>query len=368
MKKKAIVAVVALVLVLCCAMGGTLAWLVDSTTEVKNTFTYGDINISLWEHKLNEDGLTLSDDVFTGAKQTGFKMIPGNKIEKDPTVTVEADSEACWLFVKVEKSSNFDNFMTYDIDTKWTELDAVNHPGVYYYNEDELDSLLTKDKEYYDESVETAYEEYAKTAPAKVRSDFERELEYDNWRLESEASLPHGVNMASAEENYNDNANDVRGQDVKAAGTAQSEQPVSTNAFLEGNNYHKPDYSMKSGLDVIDFTMHWNFSTAQKAFDGAVANYDYKTGKVGGNVSAGGDYTYNDSTWNVTYVDSHDYSPDGNFEYRYDGGTEAWAENLCLLFTFRGIPCIYYGSEIEFQAGKKIDVAQNDLISNSGSQ
>ena len=149
MKKKAIVAVVALVLVLCCAMGGTLAWLVDSTTEVKNTFTYGDINISLWEHKLNEDGLTLSDDVFTGAKQTGFKMIPGNKIEKDPTVTVEADSEACWLFVKVEKSSNFDNFMTYDIDTKWTELDAVNHPGVYYYNEDELDSLLTKDKEFY---------------------------------------------------------------------------------------------------------------------------------------------------------------------------------------------------------------------------
>lgn len=120
MKKKAIVAVVALVLVLCCAMGGTLAWLVDSTTEVKNTFTYGDINISLWEHKLNDDGLTLSTEVFTGAEQTGFKMIPGTKIEKDPTVTVEADSEASWLFVEVKESENFDTFMTYAIAEGWT--------------------------------------------------------------------------------------------------------------------------------------------------------------------------------------------------------------------------------------------------------
>lgn len=219
---------------------------------------------------------------------------------------------------------------------------------------------------YYDESVETAYNEYAAKAPEKVRSDFDTELDYDKWRLASEANLPHGINMASAEQNYNDNANDVDGKEVKPAGTAQSEQPVSKNAFLDGNTYHAPDYSMKSGLDVIDFTMHWNFSTAQKAFNSVTGNYDYSTGKVMDNVSAGGDYAYNDSTWNVTYVDSHDYSPDGNFEYRYDGGTDAWAENLCLLFTFRGIPCIYYGSEVEFQAGKKIDVAQNDVISNSG--
>ena len=139
MKKKAIVAVVALVLVLCCAMGGTLAWLVDSTTEVKNTFTYGDINISLWEHKLNEDGLTLSTDVFTGAEQTGFKMIPGNNIKKDPTVTVKADSEASWLFVKIVESDNFDDFMTYGVASGWTQL-TVDAEGnaitdLVYYRE-----------------------------------------------------------------------------------------------------------------------------------------------------------------------------------------------------------------------------------------
>lgn len=135
MKKKAIVAVVALVLVLCCAMGGTLAWLVDSTTEVKNTFTYGDINISLWEHELNEDGLTLSTGVFTGKEQTGFKMIPGNKIEKDPTITVMADSEACWLFVKIDESTNFDGFMTYEIADGWTQGDGTVIPANVYYRE-----------------------------------------------------------------------------------------------------------------------------------------------------------------------------------------------------------------------------------------
>ena len=107
MKKKAIVAVVALVLVLCCAMGGTLAWLVAKTDPVVNTFTYGDINIDLSE-----------------SENLNLKMIPGNDITKDPKVTVEANSEACWLFVKVEESNNFDDFMTYAIEEGWTLYDT----------------------------------------------------------------------------------------------------------------------------------------------------------------------------------------------------------------------------------------------------
>lgn len=73
---------------------------------------------------------------------------------------------------------------------------------------------------------------------------------------------------------------------------------------------------------------------------------------------------YNDSTWNVTYVDSHDYGPD--MDTRYNGGTQAWAENLSLLFTFRGIPCLYYGSEVEFQKGVSIDLGPNAPLSTLG--
>lgn len=114
MKKKAIIAVVALALVLCFAIGGTLAWLVDKSDAVVNTFTYGDINIDLSESTGDE-----------------YKMIPGNDITKDPKVTVEANSEACWLFVKVEKSATYDSYLAdYTIADDWNELDGVD--GVYY--------------------------------------------------------------------------------------------------------------------------------------------------------------------------------------------------------------------------------------------
>lgn len=112
MKKKTLAIALAVVLVLCCAVGGTLAWLSDKTDPVTNTFTAGDINIDLTETTNN------------------YKMVPGNTIAKDPTVTVKANSEACWLFVKVEKTNNPDNYLTYTIDSGWTALTGVD--GVYY--------------------------------------------------------------------------------------------------------------------------------------------------------------------------------------------------------------------------------------------
>ena len=127
-------------------------------------------------------------------------------------------------------------------------------------------------------------------------------------------------------------------------------QPTSTNAFLNGNDYHTPDNSIRSGMDSIDFQMHWSFNSANEAFQTAL----------------GEDRYFSDSTWNVVYVDSHDYGPDNCQTLRYNGGTDAWAENLSLMFTFRGIPCIYYGSEIEFQAGMPIDVGPNAPLSQTG--
>ena len=107
----------AVVLLLGCVTGGTLAWLTSTTPAVVNTFTTSDIKITLEE---------------TGAtdNKASFKMIPGWTIAKDPKVTVLTGSEACWLFVKVEKSTNFDSFMTYEMADGWTQLQGVT--GVYY--------------------------------------------------------------------------------------------------------------------------------------------------------------------------------------------------------------------------------------------
>ena len=113
MNKKYLVAVIAIALVLCCAVGGTIAYLIDTTDPVVNTFTVGDINITLTE-----------------SENLDLTMIPGNDITKDPVVTVKAGSEACWLFVKVEESANLDDFLTYTVAQGWTALEGVD--GVYY--------------------------------------------------------------------------------------------------------------------------------------------------------------------------------------------------------------------------------------------
>ena len=112
MKKKTLALVLALTLLVAGVVGSTLAWLTDQTAEVKNTFTVGDINIGLTE------------------TTTDYKMVPGNTIAKDPTVTVKANSEACWLFVKVTESTDLKDFITYAIAEGWTALPGVD--GVYY--------------------------------------------------------------------------------------------------------------------------------------------------------------------------------------------------------------------------------------------
>ena len=131
-----------------------------------------------------------------------------------------------------------------------------------------------------------------------------------------------------------------------------STQPTSNNALLSGNDYHTPDYSQASGLHVIDFPVHWNFASAAQAWNIAKPSNDKY---------------YNDATWNVVYVDSHDYAPDHAPEdVRFAGTQDTWAENLSLMFTHRGIPCVYYGSEVEFQKGKTIDKGPNIPLIESG--
>ncbi len=125
----------------------------------------------------------------------------------------------------------------------------------------------------------------------------------------------------------------------------------SDNALMQSGAWHEPDYSDYSGFSVIDFPMHYNFNNASAAV----------------NIARSGDRLYNDASFNVVYVDSHDYCPGPNDGTRFNGGTAQWAENLSLMFTFRGIPCIYYGSEVEFQAGKKVDAGGTDMpVKDSG--
>lgn len=108
------------------SVSGTVAWLVSQSESTVSTFTLGDINITLAESDLGSQPI---------------KIIPGIDIKKDPKVTVMANSEACWLFVKVEES-NWPDFKEADGMTRkvsysvavdnngWKALEK--NPGVYF--------------------------------------------------------------------------------------------------------------------------------------------------------------------------------------------------------------------------------------------
>lgn len=124
---KPLALVLALVLVVGCAVGGTVAWLKAETEPVVNTFSTSDIGVELKE-----------------SENLNLKMIPGWTITKDPEAMVTTGSEDCYLFVKVGKSANFDSFMTYQIAESWKALENVD--DVYYMVFDSKDDENTNRK------------------------------------------------------------------------------------------------------------------------------------------------------------------------------------------------------------------------------
>ncbi len=111
--KKPIALLLSMVMLMSVLVNGTVAWLTDTTQSIENKFTASVIDIDLSE-----------------SPNLDLKMIPGHTIKKDPEVTVKANSEKCYVFVELAKSTNFDTYMTYTVAEGWTEL--TENPGIYY--------------------------------------------------------------------------------------------------------------------------------------------------------------------------------------------------------------------------------------------
>lgn len=185
------------------------------------------------------------------------------------------------------------------------------------------------------------------------RGHAEESTPYYTWK-ESNSKWADSWNWGTSASEINDNMNLVLRhylEEDNYNGDMDSTQPKSDNAYLDGITYHGSDRSMASGMDAIDFQMHRMFGSAKNAYNFAINNDQY----------------YNDATYSVMYVDSHDYAPEQPDETtRFTGGTQTWAENMDLMFTFRGIPCVYYGSEVEFKKGELIDKGTLISLENSG--
>lgn len=144
--KKLVVVLLVLMLVLGGTIGGTLAWLVANSNQVTNTFVVGNITLSLVESWNAKSDAALEDnDIWQG------KLVPGMTHSKDPKVIVGANSEACWLFVKIEETGGnitvdetdytFDSFITYAPNTTdWALLEESNGTAIYWMKVDADDA------------------------------------------------------------------------------------------------------------------------------------------------------------------------------------------------------------------------------------
>lgn len=118
---KTLVLVLTVMMIVGISVGGTLAWLTAQSGTVTNTFTAGDINISLTE-----------------TVENSFKIVPGGTAVKDPTLTVAAKSENCYVYVCVENNVKIGDAVvaTPNIDTaKWIQVGVNGNKTVYRYHE-----------------------------------------------------------------------------------------------------------------------------------------------------------------------------------------------------------------------------------------
>jgi hypothetical protein len=127
---KVLILLLTLVLLIGCAAGGTLAWLMTKTDPVVNTFTVGNVAITLKEHVLNPTtGQWQQPEALTDVGNQGIQALPGREILKDPTLTVLKGSEKCYVrvFIKINwepaADSKFAEFAYYDwfqFNTDWS--------------------------------------------------------------------------------------------------------------------------------------------------------------------------------------------------------------------------------------------------------
>lgn len=134
-KRKALLLSLCAVLLVVASVMGTMAYLTSQDT-VTNTFTVGNVQITLDETKVNLDGTVVTGAEAGVTKANKYLLMPGHKYTKDPTVHVDPVSEDSYIFVKVENGiSAYEGIPTIATQITsdaygWTALPDVDN--VYY--------------------------------------------------------------------------------------------------------------------------------------------------------------------------------------------------------------------------------------------
>ena len=151
-KSKALLLSLCAVMLVAASIFGTLAYLTD-TDAVENTFTVGQVGITLDEADVKPDG-TYESNATVRVHANEYHLMPGREYIKDPIVHVDDSSEDSWIFVKVENGlsafeaasvdGGYQNIADQIIANGWAVLELDGVTDVYYkeYAKDQKDKDL----------------------------------------------------------------------------------------------------------------------------------------------------------------------------------------------------------------------------------
>ncbi len=191
-KTKALLMSLCAVLLVAASVLGTMAYLTDSK-DVKNTFTVGNVAISLDEAKVDGNGNAIDKDgkIVTNPADAervpgnAYKLLPNHTYTKDPTVTVLKPSVESYVRMKVtfNKASaliamctnpDWEEDAPTEIKNAWPLLYMVNFTdesakwdGITLDNMTEVEKMLA-DAKYFDAKNDTLtfYYYYTETVDA----------------------------------------------------------------------------------------------------------------------------------------------------------------------------------------------------------
>jgi len=103
--------------------------------------------------------------------------------------------------------------------------------------------------------------------------------------------------------------------------------------------------SANSQIAVFDFFAMGTFHLFEKG-----------EGISGVRAAARYDHLYADPTTNVTFLDNHDFGPNNDWNRRFGNTPQNLAAAMNFMFTWRGIPAVLYGTEMQFMRGAFADI------------
>ena len=245
------------------------------------------------------------------------------------------------------------------LDPNWYHLDGFMAGGDWE-NPDALfnkhlagDTIdLATERQNVKDYLNGAIRQYLDMGVDAIRLDTVKHVERDelleyvnNWKAHKPDVFVFGENLVKGTGLGSELANDNASAVIRPWWYTRTTQDPSN-----------PNAGGDSGFSVLDFSV---FST----FRDNVTRGSF--GGIGGIL--GWDWIYGDATKLVTFFQNHDVGPDNDFKYRYGGAESNAAMVYNLLWTNRGIPTLYFGEEVMFQAGLPQDIAgNNDTVAMTG--